>query len=187
MAALRSLELVSLTNYSRRILQRGPVNGVLWIVLMAFAIIVAGVGLTLAADIPWPGTTGNPFDPYEAILPGLPMSAARLDDCKPAFSIPEVGYEAEAIYCHITPDEGPIRLVSVNGSDGVIESVSFRMRGVRAGDLIEQWGHPDTLQVYRYSFAMTWKEGIYAMGAQQGRYSYWSPVQFVMRVDMELE
>lgn len=180
MAALRSLEQWNIPHPSRRVLQRWQINGV---VVIAFAIILAGVGMTLAAEIPWAGTAGNPFDPYETILPGMSVSVLEGHDCPAAYSVPEAGYTSEITYCHIRPESGPIRLIAVNASSEIIRTVSFRSTDVRAGDLIEQWGHPDTLYIYRTSFVMLWDEGIFATGTPQGRFSYWSPVRYVLRME----
>jgi hypothetical protein len=99
----------------------------------------------------------NPFANYDSMLPG--GAEAVLDE-----------YRCHRIFdrnstpsCSIVPEDGPFHLISAAARNGTILEVSFFSQSLQLGDLIHQWGEPDSYQRSSNGRAttLTWERGTY--------------------------
>lgn len=147
-------------------------------VLALIALAVTSVGVAMLVSIAFFSTEDiDPFAPYDAIMPGQPMTAVARHSCSVSFLPPEIAYRV--FYCHIHPRNGPFLAVSVVGQDDTIRALSFRVQGLRVGDLVQRWGRPNVVQKRKRYYLMRWGEDIYATVHTVGWFTYQSEVQFV--------
>lgn len=99
----------------------------------------------------------NPFASYDSMMPGSPEAVLDEYRCQRTFdrnSMPS---------CSIMPEDGPFHLISAGARNGSISEVSFFSESLQLGDLIHQWGAPDSYHRSSSGRATTlvWERGTY--------------------------
>lgn len=141
--------------------------------LIAMALLVGGVAVLASQG----ETIDNPFGEYETLTPGQPAIALAQFHCYNVYIPPDIS--ANVAYCQIRPESGPILLVGITVIDDTIQALSFSVKGLQAGHLVQRWGRPDQIRsAVRFSL-LDWKEGISATVQTSGWFTYQSSLSIV--------
>jgi hypothetical protein len=81
----------------------------------------------------------QPFAVYDSILPGRPSAALDGFRCQQAFD------RNSTPPCSILPEGGLFHLINVTTRQGKITEVNFFSESLQLGDLLHQWGEPDSM------------------------------------------
>jgi hypothetical protein len=147
-------------------------------VLTLIALAVTSVGAVMLVSTAFSSAEDiDPFASYDAIMPGQPMTAVAHYSCTGSYLPLETAYRE--FYCQIRPSNGPFLSVSIVGQDDMIQALSFTVKGLRVGDLIQRWGRPSVVQKRKRYYLIRWGEAIYATVHTVGLFTYQSEVQFV--------
>lgn len=123
----------------------------------------------------------DPFALYNKISPGQAVAALDTYPCGPFYLDPVyISRNLPFMNCQIRPDSGPIRLLTVVCSDGVIQQLKFDVEGLEFADVIQRWGPPDVLQETKQFYIARWDEGVFVKGGLAKAFSYHAPVEWVV-------
>ncbi len=125
---------------------------------LAALILIARTGAIISSNI------ASPFEPfalYGSIVPGRPSAALDEFRCQRAFD------RNAAPSCSIFPKDGVFHLIGVTTRENVIAELSFFSESLQLGDLIHQWGDPDSMHRSENGRAITlvWDRGTHQFSA----------------------
>jgi hypothetical protein len=123
------------------------------------------------ARLVYRGNNSDPLTPYEAIMPGQPAGNIGYFSCD---------WRTEYIHkvivgaCRTNADD-TFPSFNVSVGNGLIQSLGFQVNDLVIGDLAQYWGHPEI-----GAYSVRWyRRGYVITVLLSGRFSYWSPVQFM--------
>lgn len=127
-----------------------------------------------------PSAYNDPFDAFENIAPGQPLSVLNPTVCMSRYYFDDA-FEG-GFYCQVRLSHGdsPFESIIVTADNSAITVIAFNATDLQVGDLVYRWGRPDSVQRTQQHYTLRWRSGIYATAPEAGWYTLESPVDFVL-------
>lgn len=139
-------------------------------------VVLAAVALTLgfmlliavtrtAMSAVYPDGYVNAFVAYQTAQPGIKLATLPSDTCGAHYA----SFATHEEQCDMALVSDRFSRVTLTLKGGTIAKMSFMGNGVQVGDMIQQWGRPDSI-VHQYGmYTLTWNAGIVAVAKAYGR------------------
>jgi hypothetical protein len=143
-------------------------------VRLILVLFVSQTVVLVGAKLVHTGDDRDPFDPYEAIMPGQPEENLADFSCNWRTEYFENGRIG---VCRTNAAGEPFPSVIVSVDSGVIQSLMLGVSGLTIGDLARYWGRPLVGNLGNIYSARWYRAGFMVTVPLRRRFSYWLPVR----------
>src|SRR5688572_29878039 len=131
-----------------------PVLTAAMVLTLGFMLLIAVTRTAMSAV--YPGGYINAFVAYQTAQPGTKLASLPPDMCGAHYA----SFATHEEQCDLALVSGLFSRVTLTLHGGVVAKVTFVGNGAQIGDLIQQWGRPDSI-VHQYGmYTLTWSAGV---------------------------